>query len=261
MAQTPAPPRLCPQCRTPNNQSADHCVVCGRELDPSPAGEVPWLWWEGMAVWFIATATAAVVSLIVALSVGGDVLRAAIFVIIPVTSVLWTLGWLRTRHGAGLKALGWHGDRIAGDVGSGIAAGVGGFLLQIPLIWLTLLIGRIFAGRRVSLPDQIDYKDPSGALLAFTGFAVIVLAPFAEELLFRGLLYQGLRRRFGIGAGAVASAGLFALAHISPLFFLPIGAFGYILARTFERRGSILANIVAHAVFNAIGYALIVRGL
>ncbi len=89
---------------------------------------------------------------------------------------------------------------------------------------------------------------------AFSFFAVAVLAPVTEELLYRGLGYSLLER-----FGAVASIGLtglvFATAH-GLVAGLPIlWFFGCALAWLRARTGSIYPGIAVHALFNGIALA------
>lgn len=82
---------------------------------------------------------------------------------------------------------------------------------------------------------------------------VVIATPLAEEFFFRGLLQTalgGLVKRRGL---AIALAGLlFGLAHASQPQVIPaIAIFGIILGIAYERSGSLVAPIVAHALFNA----------
>lgn len=77
------------------------------------------------------------------------------------------------------------------------------------------------------------------------------LAPVAEELIFRGLLYGWVSGRWGTRAGFVVSSIAFAAAHYEPahiLLVLPLGfLFGYLRRRT----DSLLPSIAAHIVNNS----------
>ncbi|HEX2055902.1 MAG TPA: type II CAAX endopeptidase family protein [Nitrospiraceae bacterium] len=81
----------------------------------------------------------------------------------------------------------------------------------------------------------------------------VVLAPVFEELAFRGLLFGVLRRRFEWMPAACISAGIFALAHGYGLIgFLSVFWSGLIWAWIYERTGSLLPGIIAHAVNNLL---------
>jgi membrane protease YdiL (CAAX protease family) len=83
-----------------------------------------------------------------------------------------------------------------------------------------------------------------------------VVAPFAEEVLFRGLIFGGLAQRMPLAAAAAISAVLFALSHglgvVAPIFVLGLG-----LAYVYARTGTIWAPMVTHAVVNAISLLLL----
>jgi len=78
----------------------------------------------------------------------------------------------------------------------------------------------------------------------------VVAAPIFEEFLFRGLVFQGLRRSAGLVLGVVGSAALFALVH-PPIAVVPVFGLGIAAAISFNKSKYLLAPIVAHAVYNA----------
>lgn len=96
---------------------------------------------------------------------------------------------------------------------------------------------------------------PTDMLLIGTILAnLVLLAPIAEELLFRGWIYTALRRRFGVWLSFVATALFFVAIHWNPnnrriLQVLPL-ALALGLLR--ERAGSIKPTIALHAVYNLI---------
>jgi membrane protease YdiL (CAAX protease family) len=85
----------------------------------------------------------------------------------------------------------------------------------------------------------------------------VVVAPAAEETIFRGYLYGVLKRYTGGLAAAVLSAALFAAMHLS-LSSLPalfILALCFTLA--YEATGSLLVNIFMHAFFNLWNFLVV----
>ncbi len=83
----------------------------------------------------------------------------------------------------------------------------------------------------------------------------VLAAPLFEEFLFRGLLFQGLRRSFRPWIAVVGSAALFAIVH-PPVSALPVFVLGLATALAFERTRLLLAPMVAHAVYNAVVLSL-----
>jgi uncharacterized protein len=90
------------------------------------------------------------------------------------------------------------------------------------------------------------------AILALGGLVI----PFAEELLFRGVLYGALRRYGPVLAGLV-SAAVFGIAHVWPPLVLFAFLAGVVHAWLRERSGSIWPAVVSHAVINSLSIVVI----
>jgi membrane protease YdiL (CAAX protease family) len=79
-----------------------------------------------------------------------------------------------------------------------------------------------------------------------------ILAPVAEEMVFRGLLYGWLAGRWGTGTAWIVSSILFAAAHVEPahaILVLPLGLwFGWLRRRT----DSLWPSLVAHMANNGL---------
>ncbi len=88
-----------------------------------------------------------------------------------------------------------------------------------------------------------------------------VVAPFAEELAFRGLLFPWLRARLGVPAGAVLSALCFAALHGATILIPALTVVGVAFAVIYQRCGSLWPAIVAHGVFNGIMIVLLYAAL
>ncbi len=81
----------------------------------------------------------------------------------------------------------------------------------------------------------------------------VVIAPVFEELAFRGLLFGVLRRRYQWLPAAAISAGIFAVAHGYGLIgFTSVFWSGLIWAWIYERTGSLLPGMIAHAANNLL---------
>ncbi|MBU6422548.1 MAG: CPBP family intramembrane metalloprotease, partial [Chloroflexi bacterium] len=82
------------------------------------------------------------------------------------------------------------------------------------------------------------------------------VAPFSEEIFFRGLIFGGLARRMPVAAAAVLSSLLFALLHgisvVAPIFLLGLG-----LAYVYRRTGSVWASMSTHGLVNLISVTLL----
>ena len=77
-----------------------------------------------------------------------------------------------------------------------------------------------------------------------------VVAPFCEEVYFRGFLYSAFRKSFGVVVGIFLSSIVFAAAHLDLFSFFPIMIIGWILAFMYEKTKSIFPVIFLHAIYN-----------
>jgi membrane protease YdiL (CAAX protease family) len=92
----------------------------------------------------------------------------------------------------------------------------------------------------------------------YLGFFAIVLAPVAEEFIFRGVLYPFIKQ---LGFPKIAWIGvsfLFALIHGDAAIFIPLFVLALALTWLYEFTDNLLAPICAHALFNAVNMVLLV---
>lgn len=128
------------------------------------------------------------------------------------------------------------------------------WLLAIPLYHL--LAGSIL---RLLYPEfSMHLRLPGEPLAIGLSFlAIVILAPLAEELFFRGWLYGSLRARLSANAAIIACAIIFALAHWDGIGLYPVAVFlpGLVLTILRERTGSAKTAFLAHAIYNFAGWA------
>lgn len=78
-----------------------------------------------------------------------------------------------------------------------------------------------------------------------------VIAPFAEELFYRGLLFGAIAQRASFPVAAAISGVLFGIAH-GPAAAIPISVLGIGLAYVYHRTGTIAASMATHGLVNAV---------
>ena len=111
-----------------------------------------------------------------------------------------------------------------------------------------------------SLPIDEFFKTTHAAwVLAMFG---IVIAPFFEELFFRGFLYPALYRRIGFFAAMVLNSLLFAFTHEGQLAhawapLLVLFIVGMVLTYVRERTGSVARSFLVHSGYNAFLFGMI----
>jgi membrane protease YdiL (CAAX protease family) len=189
--------------------------------------------------------------------------------------------------GYSLAPLGF--SRPEGGVPGGILLGmfVGAFAIVLSFAVNPL---SVFVLERLGYSTESTVQQPfmqglTGWVRESPGFAVaaiilvvVVFGPAVEELVFRGVVFNGLYRlgsRFSTrstGEGnptmpngrmifvfsALASSVLFALLHLEPALLPTLLILAMILCYLFQRTGSLLPCIVAHATFNSFATAIII---
>lgn len=134
------------------------------------------------------------------------------------------------------------------------------FAVYMLLTWLLVSTAQsLIPGFDVTQAQNLGFTRLEGIAeyaVAFT--ALIILAPLAEELIFRGYIY-GRFKRFGMPAWAIALAvsALFGLVHMQPNVMVDTFALSLVLCGLREMTGSIWAGIVLHALKNFVAFYLL----
>lgn len=154
------------------------------------------------------------------------------------------LAWFIPLNPHPLERLAWSWQAL----GYGIAGAVPLFLLFVIVYWLPLASFRTI---RNFLSDELA---PSLAQLTwFDLILMALLAGFAEELLFRGVLEPWL--------GQFGSNVIFGLAHlVTPLYGVLTFVVGYYLSwlMTTSEPANLLTPIVTHAVHDYLAFLIII---
>ncbi|CAN5369759.1 type II CAAX endopeptidase family protein [soil metagenome] len=136
------------------------------------------------------------------------------------------------------------------DLWMGVLGGVAALLLGgLVLVLVAVLTG--VAPLASPIVDIVAAADPA-VLIALTVLTAVV-APLAEEIFSRGLLWSALVKR-GVPAGVtlVLTALLFAVLHLEPTRFGYLVVAGLVLGWLRLRTGRLGAPIVAHMTVNAL---------
>ncbi|MBI4776512.1 MAG: CPBP family intramembrane metalloprotease [Deltaproteobacteria bacterium] len=141
----------------------------------------------------------------------------------------------------------------------GVRLGVAWSLVLGGAAATALVVIHLACGRlpRLFPADSVWFRLPwpgMGYLLV-----AVMLSPFVEELVFRGLLYGALRKRFSVWVVVILTATLFAAVHgISPARIVPAVFGGALCALSFEHSRSLWTPIVIHVSGNGFlwGYGL-----
>lgn len=119
--------------------------------------------------------------------------------------------------------------------------------LSMPLTTVINAISMLFVDNKVAAISGDVLAFPFLVMLLIIGIA----APFCEELVFRGIVYQGYRKSGPALQALLLSALLFALMHMNfnqAAYAVVIGA---VLILLVEATGSLWSSIIFHIIFNS----------
>ena len=135
-------------------------------------------------------------------------------------------------------------------LGGPVLAGVG---LYVLMIFFVQLLDRFWPGGLEKQSVQ-SYMAPDDALAQriFVIITLGLLAPIAEELLFRGVLFQSFCNYLSENTAMVFTSAVFACTHFDFQRFLPLMLGGYLLNLIAVRHHSLLASIISHATWNSL---------
>lgn len=141
---------------------------------------------------------------------------------------------------------------LARAVGLLLAVGIGFTVASV--LWVAAL--GLDGEDGQALTDRLG---TDGALTILILIVVLtILAPLAEELLFRGYVFRALRNSQGVWPAAITTGVLFAATHIGwiPIaFMVPIVLFGIGLCLLYHWTASLYPGIALHALNNSIPLA------
>lgn len=87
---------------------------------------------------------------------------------------------------------------------------------------------------------------------------VIFIGPVFEEIVFRGWLFGGLRKKWGDYPALLASSLLFAIIHGDGPGLPVLFALGMIFGLLYKKSGSLYPSILVHSFWNATTFALLI---
>ncbi len=88
----------------------------------------------------------------------------------------------------------------------------------------------------------------------YFGIAAIVVAPFVEEVIFRGILYPAIKQRGFPRFALWGTSIFFAATHANMMTLLPLTFLALILTLLYETTNNLLAPLATHSLFNAANF-------
>lgn len=144
--------------------------------------------------------------------------------------------------------------------------GAGCYPLVLWVVWACKMISDTALRAMGSEPDKHPIipelaREHDPFVIAVYLATGIFGAAILEEILFRGILYNILRRYFGRWTGALLAALLFAIVHGLKSDLLGLLVLGLTLTWLYDRTGRLVSSITLHAVNNAMSLMVVLFGL
>ena len=235
-------------------------------------GERPW--WSEIdvllaIVWFVgAMIVATTVTLIAASIGGGDVADNPVYALFFGTAAFQVLQatypWLVSRRkGLGIAEDWRFVSSLPNDIYIGLLLALGCFVgAQAATLGAAALVGLENTDDASNTDILVDNQNSPWIFGII--FLVVVGAPLAEELLFRGLILRVLQKSYGSVFAILASSLLFAIPHWQPnaswqetvVLLSALTAVGLVLAIGAVVTNRLGPSVIAHFLFNATGTLL-----
>ena len=134
------------------------------------------------------------------------------------------------------------------------------YILTITVVMA--LVVTFFPGFPAAEAQDIGYS-LFGAQLdnILTFLALVIIAPVAEEALFRGYLYGKLKSYVPALSAAIATSVLFGLVHLQWNVAFDVFVLSMFLCGLRSITGSIWAGILVHGIKNAVAYFILISPL
>ncbi len=163
---------------------------------------------------------------------------------------------LRRRHARWADAFGLARAGLARQLAAGAVTyfALVPFVLTAAVVYLVILLLCGYRPEQQPVMALFLKTDSLAVQIAVAGMAVVV-APIAEELIFRGVAYPFLLRHLHPVPATLGMALLFALVHMSVPAIVPICVLALGLGLLYLHTGSLAACMALHAVFNGVSLA------
>jgi membrane protease YdiL (CAAX protease family) len=175
--------------------------------------------------------------------------------------VTWLLAliFLKLHHVRVRDALGARGWQLVRALGLALLV----FAIVLPSAWLLQFVS-IKALTRLGWSPESQFavrlfeNTKSWWSRGYLAVFAIVLAPVAEEFIFRGVLYPFSKQLGWPKLAFVSTSFLFALIHLDAATFIPLFALALALTWLYEITDVLLAPILVHMLFNAANLTMLV---
>jgi membrane protease YdiL (CAAX protease family) len=171
-------------------------------------------------------------------------------------ALIWIAVFLRQSNISWRAAFGLRPASRARTVAAGLAVGVA----VLPLMWLLQWISQCVMESLNLNPvaqtavTELQNASLSGLEKILLGVFTILLAPIAEEALFRGILYPTIKQAGHPRWALWGTSVIFGVMHFNMVSLVPLVCLALVLVFLYESSDSLLTPIATHSMFNAANF-------
>jgi membrane protease YdiL (CAAX protease family) len=156
----------------------------------------------------------------------------------------------------GFSALGLNPKTVPRDFAAALLNLLAVMPVVLGAIILTTIAGKLILGDKFEMPKHDELKQiiefSQWQVRALIVFTAVVVVPFVEELIFRGMIQTMLRSYLKPWPAIFVASLVFIIFHANPEHWFALFALSICLGYTYEKSGSLFRAIFVHALFNGM---------
>lgn len=123
--------------------------------------------------------------------------------------------------------------------------------------FFTVIASRLFHSFDANQVQELGFTATNTTTLVATFISLVLITPFLEELIFRGVLFKGLRRRLSLWLSVAVASVIFAVAHGQFNVAIDTFALSVFLCVLVEKSHSIWPAVALHMLKNGLAFILL----
>jgi len=178
--------------------------------------------------------------------------------VVDAAGILFVLNFVVFIHGQNISAIG----ATLKNCFRNIYYGIVGYIAVIPALFITMIITAIIITVLKYKPPiqpivDIILREQKIPILIYSSLFAAIAGPIMEEVVFRGFMYNAIKKHLGAFWGILITALIFSILHAHWVGFMPILILGILLAYLYEKTGSLVSSITVHITHNLASLLLV----